>query len=716
MPFFSIIIPVYNVEGQLRRCIDSVYNQTFSSFEVLAVEDKSTDNSKRLLLSLSKKYNFKPILLDNNSGLANARNIGLESAKGKYVLFLDSDDEYEPELLGRLYENAKQDNIDLIVFDYYREWEFGYKLRNNKSYILDELDGKIIDNNDCDNRKKILSLLNISVTKAYRLSLINQHKLKFPDGYYEDITFHFESILLANKISICNYAGYKYRQRLGSILNSKSDSHSDLIIQYERLYSFLKLNYNDDILTYVDEKFIDHVFSLTYKNKIRVTKKARYLIISGVKKIINNNKIRTRYHKQSIEKQMSILTKSNVFSVLFFDSVFFIKKKLNIKSLNPKNIKSMIAIKLKFLIYKWFFKYLPIRKDVAVFESYWGSQYSCNPRALSEYLSKNSNIKPIWFLNRKIINGLNLDKGSVQFIPKLSLRYFYYIATAKYFINNVNFPDFLKKREGTIHIQTQHGTPLKLMGFDERLHAGAPKRHFIGLRNRSARWDYLLSSNSYSSEVWKRCFPFNYKVIELGYPRNDILVNYKDNIKFINEVKNMVLPLRTLDKTVILFMPTWRGIAYNDGILEISRNISEEYIILYRKHHLSKVETTNLDNVIDVSNFDDVNKLYLISDVLITDYSSAMFDYSNLNRPIVLYTPDYIEYIEKRGVYFDIQNKPPGHIFNNIEDLIFCFNGHHFNDEESERSRELFMEEFCEFDNGNASKRIVDGLFKGELM
>ena len=115
---------------------------------------------------------------------------------------------------------------------------------------------------------------------------------------------------------------------------------------------------------------------------------------------------------------------------------------------------------------------------------------------------------------------------------------------------------------------------------------------------------------------------------------------------------------------------------------------------------------------LDVTQYPNVEELYLASDILITDYSSSMFDYGVLRKPIILYLPDYEKYSETRGMYFNIQNKPPGSLAYNEEELINCLNNEEFDSPNSKVRLGQFHEEFCSFDHGNATENIINEIFK----
>lgn len=698
-PFFSIIVPVYNVEGLLRLCIDSIYKQTFTDFEVIVVDDASTDSSGRIIKQLEKEYKLNACYLDENIGLAGVRNHALSMCSGDYVLFVDSDDEIEEDLLLVLSKKIKKDNSDVVVFNHYREWITGRIRKNLASKLLSSLSFDVIEKNDIDRKIKLFDNLNIACNKAYKLSFLLENNISFSDGYYEDIYYNYKVIFLASSITVTPYVGYKYRQRPGSILNSKSDKHKDITKQYRRLYEFLSLNDEDMQYTKkINDIFLKHIFNLLIKQSFKLTTLAKKSILNDSKAMLSDYNIKPTL----FEKQYKVIKSSSLFIVNILSLYFSV-----ISNPKLKKIKSKVSMKVKLSIYKSIFSKMPIKEELAVFESYWGKSYSCNPKYISEYLESNTNIKTVWFGND------NFYVGNSEFVKIKTLKYFYYLARAKYLINNANLPNYAMKRSGSIHVETKHGTPLKKMGTEFLKERKKTRPWFDALGKRCERWDFVISSNPYSTETWKLSFPYNYKTIETGYPRNDILVNNKDNECLIESIK-LKLNIEN-NKKVILFMPTFRDYHkepdYYLDFEELMGNISSDYVVLIRAHYFkSKFDNFNtyekIDSIIDVTDYDCVEELYLASDVLITDYSSCMFDYANLKKPIILYTPDFEQYSNYRGMYFDILKESPGAVAFEQEDLVDILISNRYQLDENYKKLNIFHDKFCTFDDGNAAHKV----------
>ena len=373
------------------------------------------------------------------------------------------------------------------------------------------------------------------------------------------------------------------------------------------------------------------------------------------------------------------------------------------------------------LIYKFGYRIIPINPKTIVFESSVGRNYTGNPKAIYEEMIRQKldlSYQCIW-----IVENINeVIPGKCKKIKRLRLRYLFYMIRAKYWVMDSRQPSFLKKKKGNIYIQTWHGTPLKKLGLDMEFVNMSGYNNIEEYRRifkeNSSRWDYLISQNSYSSNIFRHAFNFNKDILEIGYPRNDVLFNYR--IDELSELKRSLGINK--DKKVILYAPTWRDNKYNDDgrykfILPINledfiQRFSEEYVLILKPHYLvaDKIDCSKYENNIKVCGIEyDIQKLYLISDILITDYSSVMFDYCLLKKPILFFMYDLEEYTnEIREFYFNILEEAPGKIVTNSNDLMDAIKYiEEINDDYMVRYSN-FYKKYCSIDNGNASKKIVE--------
>jgi CDP-glycerol glycerophosphotransferase (TagB/SpsB family) len=366
----------------------------------------------------------------------------------------------------------------------------------------------------------------------------------------------------------------------------------------------------------------------------------------------------------------------------------------------------------------------PLDEKMVFFESFFGKNYSGNPKYVYEEMIKDSQFKDFTFVWS--YSGSNQEKipGSPILVNRDSGDYYRYLAKAKYWVSNIVFPVH-KKREGNIYLQTWHGTPLKKLGFDidiEGPETLARENFYLESRN----WDYLIAANKYSSEIFRRAFKFEKEVIENGYPANDLF--YEEKKVIDNKAKEIKKDLNIpLNKKVILYAPTWRdnemvgswehSFKLKFDLDKFYKELSDEYVLVLRMHHLVGdalvIEDQYQNFVYDLSGYDDIQELYTISDILITDYSSVFFDYANTLRPILFYAYDFEAYKDDiRGFYLDMESELPGPILKNDKDLLdSILSINEIKNDYSERY-DTFYKRFCGSESGHAGKKVIEKVFK----
>lgn len=367
---------------------------------------------------------------------------------------------------------------------------------------------------------------------------------------------------------------------------------------------------------------------------------------------------------------------------------------------------------------------LPKNRKLVMFESFLGKQYSDNPRAVYEYMREHYPDYTLWWsADRRHLDSF--QELEVKYAQRFTLRWVFLMIRAKYWVTNSRLPLWIPKPSNTIYLQTWHGTPLKKLAADmKEVHMPGTntiqyKKEFLKEAN---KWDYLVSPNAYSTEIFKRAFQFEGTIIESGYPRNDFLINH-NNGNTLTKLKHALnLPL---DKKIILYAPTWRDDQYySEGkykfdlkmdLSSLRENLGDSYIILLRLHYLVAENLDMLeydDFVFDFSHHEDIRELYLVSDMLITDYSSVFFDYANLKRPMLFYVYDIDAYRDKlRGFYFDFESKAPGPLVRTTDELIEAIKEFDQSGFLPTRSIIEFYDKFCYLEDGNASRRVVKEVF-----
>ncbi|PKG22097.1 CDP-glycerol glycerophosphotransferase family protein [Niallia nealsonii] len=377
------------------------------------------------------------------------------------------------------------------------------------------------------------------------------------------------------------------------------------------------------------------------------------------------------------------------------------------------------------VVYKILFQlvgYLPAKKKSIIFESFLGKQYSCNPRAIYEYLKEyHPEFDMYWSVDSRFIE--NFEEKDLMIVPRFSLKWLFKMARAEFWVSNSRLPLWIPKPKHTTYLQTWHGTPLKKLAadMDEVYMPGtSTEKYKENFLFEARNWDYLISPNAYSSKNFRSAFQFDKKVIESGYPRNDILYDHgtKDNMDELKKKFNL-----PLNKKVILYAPTWRDDQfYQKGkykfdleldLKKLKKELGNEYVVILRMHYLV-AENFDLSPykgfAYDFSNYEDIRELYLIADLLITDYSSVFFDYGNLKRPIIFYVYDIETYRDKlRGFYFDFEKTAPGPLVKTTEEVIDYIKN--VDSMEFTEKYNDFYNTFCYLEDGNASSRVVKEVF-----
>lgn len=366
-----------------------------------------------------------------------------------------------------------------------------------------------------------------------------------------------------------------------------------------------------------------------------------------------------------------------------------------------------------------------------IFCSFNGKSYSCSPKAIYELMLNNekyNEFKFIWALKDLEIHSYLAKNKNTEIVKIGSKEYNKYLAKSKYWIFNYKIPDFLYPKKNQIFVQCWHGTPLKRLGcdlvhFDNQLNTmeGMKKRYKI----EASKFTYFLSPSKFASE--KFISAWNLKeigkeniIIEKGYPRNDFLFKYTD--EDIRRIKKK-LGIENDNRKIILYAPTYRANQHESGVgyvykeeidfEQFKKQFGNEYIVLFRPHYFI-ANAFNFEKyngfVYDVSKIDDINELYIITDILITDYSSVFFDFANLKRQIIFYMYDLEHYKnESNGFYIDLEELP-GKIVQTQEEL----------EEVIKKSKEFkfddkykkFNNKYNYLDDGNASERVVREIIK----
>jgi CDP-glycerol glycerophosphotransferase len=360
---------------------------------------------------------------------------------------------------------------------------------------------------------------------------------------------------------------------------------------------------------------------------------------------------------------------------------------------------------VSFLGFSQVFKLFRIQSNKVFLESFGGSVNGDSITPILENLRNSNSRLKIVTANFAILDD-SMDH-SLIYTKHSSLSWAFHLATARVIVVNTNLPFLFKKRSGQTIFQTWHGTPLKKMGLDRvKNYTGA--RSNKSIVKDSKNWDYLLVSSEFTQTTLVRALDFQNTVLRIGLPRNDKLFHSgrtRENVRELLGVSDSEL--------FVLYAPTWREEAKQEkaqfAFTELMLSLTEPEVILgVRAHGWSNLSTEKVGqkNFIDVSSYPDISDLYLAADVLLTDYSSTMFDFALTGKPIAFLLADLDEYEESRGLYIDLRRDAPGPIFTSGKDLPRHLKNHDFS--KYKVLRRSWVKEYSSFENGEATPKIVE--------
>ncbi len=753
----SIIVPVYNVEKYLTVCMESLIHQTLENIEIIVVNDGSPDNSIKILEEYERKYPDKvKVFTTENRGVSHARNYGLDRAVGEYILFVDSDDFIELDMAEKLYTKAITDNNDLVMCARYNVYEVAGKEELQKKEM------KIFymnQNYKMSERKfELVHASPFPWDKLFKRSLLKD--IRFPEGIrFEDLVLAFEVMAIAESIGVVPEPLYNYRKTTQvGFLNSFSEATKDIVKAFSLLFQFMKEHKLYDTfkeeLEYVCVRHFFYRYESFYSDEKKgqlplkidiinatqdflesqapewpVNHYLKYTASQSLKKhlkhYVNRSKtiryvtLRDRLPGRLLRLLMRIHSKWNSLSTKWTK----FKKSRKKITLIRKKIKKMKVYKLFHapadMRYTKYYENLSVKEKDILFESKHGEDlagnifnmiYECKRGAYRGFHIYLVLKKELFETYEELLYNYGINY--VKFIELHSNEYLKALATSKYLITDTSFPPFYIKKPEQVYLNTWHGTPLKAMGRivqDREYGLGNVQRNFYIA-------DYLLYQNEFSKNVFFEDYmleeAYKGKVLLSGYPRNSSFyrTDRRDQIR-----KECFLT----DKQVIVYMPTWRGLLHKKQNKEqvakifgylayLDRKLKPNQVLYVKLHPFVKNEI-NYRDLLHVREFPASYETYDFlnaSDMLITDYSSIMFDYAVSGKKIILFTYDREEYLGDRGIYIGLDEMDLPKV-DTVKELVKEIN-------KEEYSYPKFYERFCSLDSADCAKNVCDIMFLGE--
>lgn len=381
---------------------------------------------------------------------------------------------------------------------------------------------------------------------------------------------------------------------------------------------------------------------------------------------------------------------------------------------------------------------VPVDEKLVFFESFGGRSFSCSPRAIYLEMLKQprfSDYRFVWSFKgsertEKAATEQLLANECTTVVQRGSEEYFKALASAKVLVLNTRLPEYMTPKPNQVFVQCWHGTPLKRLGYDVEIETTNALNTTQELADRfgldAKKWTYLLSPSPYTSKHLADAFGLPEErrpsvIIEEGYPRNDEIARAHADASGARQAELRAALGIAPGKKVLLYAPTWRDDSYQAGVGYtfdylidfdlLRRELGEEWVVLFRPHYYiaNHFDFSAYEGfVIDVAQWPNINELYIAADALVTDYSSVMFDYAILRRPIALFVPDYEKYANDiRGFYFDLSEIPgphckeTGELVATLKDLDGYW-------ERYRDAYDAYVERFCPKDDGHAAERVID--------
>ncbi|SDM17435.1 CDP-glycerol glycerophosphotransferase [Nonomuraea maritima] len=339
-----------------------------------------------------------------------------------------------------------------------------------------------------------------------------------------------------------------------------------------------------------------------------------------------------------------------------------------------------------------------------------GRLYADSVRAVyEERLRRGDDREHIWVVK----DGAFVPPGEAKVVRAGSREHHEALARSRHIITNAFLPAWFRAREDQVVVQTWHGTPVKFVGNDQAHMRRDPRPPVYHRQAAEVRgWDLMLSQSPWATETLRKAFGYKGEVLESGLPRNDVLTS-PDRDELAARVRER-LGLAE-GKRVVLYAPTWRDYDRKNAMVKLDlakarQALGADHEILVRAHPMQAVPAVP-DIARDVTTYPDIAELLLVADVLVTDYSSVMFDFACTGRPILLYGYDLAKYSNKRGVYLDLAEQGPGPLLSTSVDVIEALRSIDEVTAAHADRYDAFRATFAPRDDGKATARVVDHLW-----
>jgi CDP-glycerol glycerophosphotransferase len=706
MAELSVIVHGPNVQGHLTELLDSLAAHPLPDAEVIvaAVGDWARETAER------HTPDVQVLPLPDGTGDAAARAAGAARACGRWLHFVHAKDGLPagaPRLVAERVAELPSE-VDVLLLDHVRSTWRSTGLPSPDGSLLARAGRADVALDDCSPLLRLTPLLGTRVLRAEFWRAHEQHFTTDDEPYAA-----LAALLLADRVACLPHAAYEDRRlRPASLPPVTPEQRYGLVARYESLLDLASGRRAAHTVLY-DVMVRDCL--RTFARGGMEEKVAREFFRRASLAALRRRPEGYRHPAGLEGVRRSLLQEGAYGRYRAFQAVNRTRRTARAA---VRARRRQVGAKLRDHQYRRALG-RPVNPHLAVFSAYWDRGVACNPAAIAAKLAALApQIHPVWVVSAE--NAALLPPGTDHVVPG-TRRYWEVLATAKYLVNNVNFPNAVVKRPDAVHVQTHHGTPLKRMGLDQMAYpAAAQGLDFQALLERIDKWDFSVSANSHTTRMWERAYPSRYVSLDHGYPRNDVY--YTAGAAEIRAVRDRLGIAR--GRRAVLYAPTHRD--YEAGwtprldLAALADRLGDDTVLLVRGHYFYGRAASPLTNlrrtgrIIDVSSYDPVEELCLAADALVTDYSSIMFDYANLDRPIVIHADDWETYRTTRGVYFDLMAEAPGPVARTQQELTEILTTEAWRDEGAAKTRAAFRRRFCEYDDGRAAERVVRRVFLGQ--
>ena len=717
IPSVSVIVPMYKVERYIKSCVDSILAQTFQDFEIILVDDASPDGCVELCQKLyGDNEKVRLVRHEKNLGLGPARNTGMKHAVGKYIYFVDSDDLILSNALEKLFNVAERTNAQVVHAAGRYELEQDEPLPVRKENLKLEWDKfnteGFLSNNvvyRLEEHWKNYKTWPMAWLCFFRRDFLEKNQLEFLNIISEDETFSFALFCLAERYYIMHEVLYIYRRRSGSIMNTKSTETltkriNGMMLGSAYIKKFLERLPNFKGRDEFCERMMNEFFDRFVRNN--TTPYYEDLIVSP------------QVNTAVAETLGKVFGDGETFVSFFFNRYHFYRRQSEI-FLQQQNQIAAQAVALQQQNQRLgndilsLFNRMELSPRKIVFINFMGRGYGCNPKYIAEEILRRS--LP-WDLVWLVKNPAESMPKKIRKVTYGSVDSVYELATAKIIISNTkNLLPFPHKKDGQYFIMTWHGGPA-FKAVEKDVEAQLSKSYLNETKANSKLTDLMLVNSQEQFEEFRRAFWYTGEILNVGLPRNDIFFNHDDEL-VARVRKNLNVPP---ENKIAMFAPTFRDDRNVTDVYEfdaeklldaLRHKFGGEWTLLVRFHPnmaetaLAKKSFAADGKILNATSYPDMQELIVVSDVLVSDYSSVIYDFMISRKPVFIFAKDFDTYPQERNfkqLYFDLPYKicrTEDELFDSIKN---------FDSAKVEPAIKKFLDNVKSTDNGHASEAIVN--------